>query len=185
MDINGLVNHTSDHGIRPGSLSPPDQSGPEFARSHIQVAPARMYIAPNLAQSREQKEIYSSCHYRDSMEHLSSTLNKRSLDAAPLSHPYPPTKRRVTQLSLENRKIFPPRRRAIQACEACRSKKSKCDNERPSCGSCIQHGIECVYRNAPVVPLYGPWIHSCGLLLDSMPHPWSCWKSLINLKPRC
>lgn len=150
MDINGLVNHTSDHGIRPGSLSPPDQSGSESARSHIQ-------IAPNLAQSREQKEIYSSCHYRNSMERLSSTLNKRSLDAygAPPSHPYPPTKRRITQPGVEHRKLVPPRRRALQACEACRSRKSKCDNERPSCGSCIQHGIECVYKNAPFVPVYG------------------------------
>src|SRR6202043_300019 len=128
MDINGLVNHTSQHDIRPASLSPPEQSRSEASGSHVPVDAARTYIAPNLAQSREHKEIYSNCHYRNSVERFSSSLNKRSPGSEPPSHPYPPTKRRMTQLVVEHGKMVPTRRRALQACEACRSKKSKCDN---------------------------------------------------------
>lgn len=67
----------------------------------------------------------------------------------------PPAKRRNREMmNGENGKSIPTRRRAHQACEACRAKKSKCDNERPSCGSCLQHGAECIYKGTPFVPVY-------------------------------
>ncbi|KFY47771.1 hypothetical protein V496_10463 [Pseudogymnoascus sp. VKM F-4515 (FW-2607)] len=31
------------------------------------------------------------------------------------------------------------------ACQRCRGRKVKCDNSRPSCGSCVESGRECVY----------------------------------------
>jgi hypothetical protein len=49
-----------------------------------------------------------------------------------------------------------PRRRALQACQICRARKTKCDNERPTCGSCEALGVECNYNEAPAskfVPL--------------------------------
>jgi hypothetical protein len=42
-----------------------------------------------------------------------------------------------------------PRRRALQACQICRTRKTKCDNERPNCGSCNALGVECSYNEAP------------------------------------
>ncbi|KAG9252389.1 uncharacterized protein F5Z01DRAFT_625626 [Emericellopsis atlantica] len=39
-----------------------------------------------------------------------------------------------------------PRKRAAQACLACRRRRTKCDNERPTCSSCLNLGIECVYQ---------------------------------------
>jgi len=42
-----------------------------------------------------------------------------------------------------------PRRRALQACQICRARKTKCDNERPTCGSCEALGVECSYNEAP------------------------------------
>ena len=42
-----------------------------------------------------------------------------------------------------------PRRRALQACQICRTRKTKCDNERPNCGSCSALGVECSYNEAP------------------------------------
>jgi hypothetical protein len=42
-----------------------------------------------------------------------------------------------------------PRRRALQACQICRARKTKCDNERPNCGSCEALGVECNYNEAP------------------------------------
>lgn len=40
-----------------------------------------------------------------------------------------------------------PRKRALTACDTCRFKKIKCDNDRPRCGSCVKSGNEtCHYR---------------------------------------
>ncbi|KAI5815805.1 hypothetical protein BZA77DRAFT_248134 [Pyronema omphalodes] len=47
---------------------------------------------------------------------------------------------------------YPPRRKAIraaQACDACRARKAKCDEGRPSCGFCKESQVICVYREVP------------------------------------
>ncbi|KAL2851501.1 hypothetical protein BJY01DRAFT_260808 [Aspergillus pseudoustus] len=41
-----------------------------------------------------------------------------------------------------------PRRRAIAACQLCRMRKTKCDNRRPSCGTCTLLQSQCVYQDA-------------------------------------
>jgi hypothetical protein len=38
-----------------------------------------------------------------------------------------------------------PRKRAIQACQKCRVRRTKCNNERPACSSCLSIGAECTY----------------------------------------
>lgn len=43
-----------------------------------------------------------------------------------------------------------PRRRAVIACEICRSRKSRCDGTRPSCRLCSELGADCVYREPGV-----------------------------------
>ncbi|KAH7176383.1 glycosyl hydrolase family 3 N terminal domain-containing protein [Dactylonectria macrodidyma] len=40
-----------------------------------------------------------------------------------------------------------PRSRGATACEKCRARKSKCDNQRPSCGYCSKRQIPCVYAD--------------------------------------
>lgn len=40
----------------------------------------------------------------------------------------------------------PPRTRGTVACQRCRSRKTKCDNRRPSCGYCLKVGEPCVYE---------------------------------------
>lgn len=39
-----------------------------------------------------------------------------------------------------------PRKRAVQACRTCRLRRTKCDNEHPSCTSCVNLGVECRYQ---------------------------------------
>ncbi|KAK4574268.1 hypothetical protein LTR86_002029 [Recurvomyces mirabilis] len=39
-----------------------------------------------------------------------------------------------------------PRRRATIACEICRSRKSRCDGNKPKCRLCSELGADCVYR---------------------------------------
>lgn len=40
-----------------------------------------------------------------------------------------------------------PRKRAVAACQLCRTRKTKCDNGRPSCGGCVNVGAECIYQS--------------------------------------
>jgi hypothetical protein len=35
---------------------------------------------------------------------------------------------------------------AAQACETCRSRKQKCDEQRPKCGTCVKFKLDCRYR---------------------------------------
>ncbi|KAK6505102.1 hypothetical protein TWF481_007024 [Arthrobotrys musiformis] len=47
---------------------------------------------------------------------------------------------------------FPPRRKAVraaQACDACRTRKAKCDEGRPACAFCKDNNTPCVYREVP------------------------------------
>ena len=38
-----------------------------------------------------------------------------------------------------------PRKRAIQACQKCRARRTKCNNVRPACSSCLDLGVDCSY----------------------------------------
>ncbi|KAF8861092.1 hypothetical protein BDZ45DRAFT_587382 [Acephala macrosclerotiorum] len=38
-----------------------------------------------------------------------------------------------------------PRKRAVAACQTCRSRKTKCDNRRPICSFCENSGANCIY----------------------------------------
>ncbi|KAJ5664698.1 hypothetical protein N7462_011511 [Penicillium macrosclerotiorum] len=40
-----------------------------------------------------------------------------------------------------------PRKRATQACHTCRFRRTKCDNTRPACTSCVRLGAECTYQD--------------------------------------
>ncbi len=41
-----------------------------------------------------------------------------------------------------------PRKRATQACETCRFRRTKCDNARPGCAACVRLGADCSYQEA-------------------------------------
>ncbi|KAL2265749.1 hypothetical protein VTJ83DRAFT_6849 [Remersonia thermophila] len=43
-----------------------------------------------------------------------------------------------------------PKRRSRGGCTYCKEKKKKCDEARPKCGRCVEHGTECAYE--PVKP---------------------------------
>ncbi|KAJ5096205.1 hypothetical protein NUU61_005561 [Penicillium alfredii] len=40
-----------------------------------------------------------------------------------------------------------PRKRAVTACQLCRARKTKCDNQRPSCRICLSVGVPCQYAD--------------------------------------
>ena len=153
MDIQGLVNHTNTDNRRLGSLSPPDRSGSESARSHYPAVLAVLQPSPYSLTHHDRDGMYSPQYPAYSFIDRTTAPIKRQLDGLSPTSATHPAKRRASDTNGENGRALPTRRRALQACESCRSKKSKCDNERPSCGSCSQHGIDCVYKGAPLVPV--------------------------------
>ncbi|RAO69970.1 uncharacterized protein BHQ10_005982 [Talaromyces amestolkiae] len=50
------------------------------------------------------------------------------------------------QRPLPTSEAQPPRTRGTVACQKCRSRKTKCDNGRPSCGYCLKIGEPCLYE---------------------------------------
>jgi hypothetical protein len=150
MDINGLVNPMPNG--RVGSITPPSNI-PSESGSHLSADSARLY-PPLLGFPYRDRDEGGSPNYITHSDPRTLVVNKRPLEIITPPFSTPPTKRRQPEIGTDSSsKTFPTRRRALQACEACRAKKSKCDNERPSCGSCIQHGVECVYKGSPYVPV--------------------------------
>ncbi|KAL2075144.1 hypothetical protein VTL71DRAFT_86 [Oculimacula yallundae] len=49
----------------------------------------------------------------------------------------------------DNARDIPGKRRAAKACEFCRKRKMKCDNESPRCTNCKLYGKECMYTELP------------------------------------
>lgn len=68
---------------------------------------------------------------------LAGEGNEASSTEGPMGRP----KRRAPRLAASY-----PRKRAIQACRTCRFRRTKCDNARPSCASCVRRGAECIYQ---------------------------------------
>ncbi|ANB15425.1 hypothetical protein AWJ20_3052 [Sugiyamaella lignohabitans] len=58
----------------------------------------------------------------------------------------PPKKKQM----ISRASVAYPRRRAVTACQICRLRKTKCDNERPTCGFCAKVGRFCVYDDMSV-----------------------------------
>lgn len=75
----------------------------------------------------------------------SNTRTSATADIDGQSHApaQPSNKRRRTDSSRLG--VTYPRKRAVAACRLCRSRKVKCNNARPSCGSCIASKAQCVY----------------------------------------
>src|SRR5271167_4060624 len=153
MDIQGLVNHNLYEDRGNSSLSPLENSGSDSARSQYPADTGMLQSSSYSLSHRDRHEIPSpKSHIHSSTDQTNSQPIKRPLDTSSPPTPMASAKRRSGETNGENGKSFPTRRRALQACEGCRAKKSKCDNERPSCGSCIQHGVECIYKGTPFVP---------------------------------
>ncbi|RDW61573.1 putative c6 zinc finger-containing protein [Coleophoma crateriformis] len=108
----------------PSLKSPTSRKTANFAREGILGSAEK---ARNLSQSSVDRDSVKSA--------LNSNEQTGSDDGMN------PLKRRNTDAGLEY-----PRRRATIACEICRSRKSRCDGNKPKCKLCTELGAECVYR---------------------------------------
>ncbi|KAJ4347198.1 uncharacterized protein N0V89_011137 [Didymosphaeria variabile] len=86
------------------------------------------------------------------MSQSSGTDREMSTEATPnTANGAPPTSNGMEQRPNTKKRpstdtIDYPRRRATIACEICRSRKSRCDGNRPKCRLCTELNAECVYR---------------------------------------
>jgi Fungal Zn(2)-Cys(6) binuclear cluster domain len=155
MDIEGLINNQEQEGLQLASnpfalptTATAAGGGPISASSDSNTAypPAFSFttISPTLAANPGFGDAF---HTR-----------KRSPldidDGAGVTGPHanPPGRKKPQPKSDVGKMSFVkdyPRRRALQACQICRSRKTKCDNERPTCGGCSALGVECSYNEAP------------------------------------
>ncbi|KAL2784508.1 hypothetical protein BJX66DRAFT_329949 [Aspergillus keveii] len=49
-----------------------------------------------------------------------------------------------------------PRRRAVRACQVCRSRRTKCDNKKPACSFCEKIGAKCVVNDPSDLSVFDP-----------------------------
>ena len=77
----------------------------------------------------------------------SSEFRKRELMSSPSSHLDNAPSGAAAPRRVHRGRANYPRKRAIVACEACRKRKIKCDNERPTCGGCKEVDIPCTFQH--------------------------------------
>ncbi|KAH8901557.1 hypothetical protein GQ53DRAFT_707923 [Thozetella sp. PMI_491] len=64
-----------------------------------------------------------------------------------VSNTSPPTRKRKRPNGTRSDLVY-TRKRATAACRACRARKVKCNNMRPTCDSCMASNASCVYEDA-------------------------------------
>lgn len=93
----------------------------------------------------------------------SSTTSPRQEDSPPVSlsslgDRNPPVHRPAanqdrghTEVHSKRRRLnttdFAQRKRAAEACQFCRVRKTKCDSARPRCGFCVRNNATCIYKD--------------------------------------
>ncbi|KAK7727431.1 hypothetical protein SLS57_002903 [Botryosphaeria dothidea] len=89
--------------------------------------------------SSSERDLQSSVDAQQATPQQSSYLNGSANGASDLQSSN--AKKRPSDGTIDY-----PRRRATIACEICRSRKSRCDGNRPKCRLCTELNAECVYR---------------------------------------
>ena len=156
MDIDGLINSRDTLQLDSNHFTIPTSTSTSNIRQHSRSASAsRSNDAQTLASlaftsiSPTDADNTTFGDFDDSRKRTSQDMGDN-----PVARPSPPGRKRSSTTSkadaakMSSSKDY-PRRRALQACQICRARKTKCDNERPSCGSCDALGVECNYNEAP------------------------------------
>ncbi|KAK8007174.1 hypothetical protein PG989_001164 [Apiospora arundinis] len=72
-----------------------------------------------------------------------------------------------TQRTKEAKEQAAKRKVTEVACQACRTRKSKCDGANPQCATCIKRGTECIYLGIENAQTLRRKYHKVRLLLQS------------------
>ncbi|KAK5114490.1 hypothetical protein LTR62_002425 [Meristemomyces frigidus] len=115
---------------------------PKLATGHDKMPDS---IAQKHAHRPERptvKRARGSGERKASADHPNDHNGEDSMSSADqMDHPELNGLKRYSQDTLDY-----PRRRATIACEICRSRKSRCDGNKPKCRLCTELGAECIYR---------------------------------------
>ena len=168
MDIQGLMNAEKEERYFV-PMSPPDNSGSESG-CQFPGESTLPQLSPFSFPPVDRDDSYPLQYHSHRHTRIESPNAQCQIDNSSPTLPLPSSKRGSGEGS-GGSKNFPKRRRAPQACESCRAKKSKCDNERPSCGSCVHHGFECMYKETPLIPVYDHFMRITINDTDWTPRP--------------
>jgi len=176
MDIEGLINDRGREQSMHLDPNPfglpargPSTSGSTATVDRNDVATLGHFGFPTVnATLPDHPDYFGSVHSRKRSSHDVMADDATSAPAGGGRRPSPPGQKRSNPRSgdvgtkLSSAKDY-PRRRALQACQVCRARKTKCDNERPTCGSCEALGVECSYNDAPASKYSNQFDNFCGL----------------------
>ncbi|KAH8694612.1 hypothetical protein BGZ61DRAFT_588540 [Ilyonectria robusta] len=94
--------------------------------------------------SQSQSHVHT---HLNSVQSMDASISSYQLDQFnPALHHVRPTKRPLVDPSRTSMSY--PRKRAVTACQLCRTRKTKCSNARPKCKFCSDTGAECVYEDS-------------------------------------
>jgi Fungal Zn(2)-Cys(6) binuclear cluster domain len=152
MDIEGLINNrdqlqTLHLGTNPFALPPtPHNIGAPSSSSDHEASSLAAFSFPTISPLAEGSEFDPFQPRKRSSPSGDDATGASAPRVSPPGRKKSSLKQDAGRMS--SAKDY-PRRRALQACQICRARKTKCDNERPSCGSCDALGVECSYNEAP------------------------------------
>ncbi|KAL6412655.1 hypothetical protein AUP68_03860 [Ilyonectria robusta] len=94
--------------------------------------------------SQSQSHVHT---HLNSVQSMDASISSYQLDQFnPALHHVRPTKR--PRVDPSRTSMSYPRKRAVTACQLCRTRKTKCSNARPKCKFCSDTGAECVYEDS-------------------------------------
>ncbi len=164
MDIEGLINDSEQSGLHiatnPFALPTSSNSmnpsisggGPSSASSdRADAATLAAFAFPTTSATLAENSEFSHA-FQVRKRSSDDVVDEETTTATDGPRTNPPGRKksqtRGDAVRISSAKDY-PRRRALQACQICRARKTKCDNERPRCGSCQVLGVECNYNEAP------------------------------------
>lgn len=167
MDIEGLINESEQSGLHlvtnpfalptssnamtvSGAGGGPASTSSDRADSDNQATFVFPTISPTLIENSDFSDAFLT-RKRSSPNVVADEITT-TLTIIDGQRPSPPGRKKSQPkgdtMRMSSVKDY-PRKRALQACQICRTRKTKCDNERPTCGSCNAMGVECSYNDAP------------------------------------
>ncbi|KAL8736900.1 MAG: hypothetical protein Q9181_002218 [Wetmoreana brouardii] len=113
-------------------------SGPPYHPAHEGLLNGSTNHGLPIPNYHEQAHLPPSAHPHD--------YSQSPVNAHP--HSYGPSgfSGQATYHNMQRDKIRGKGHRAQQACDACRTRKSKCDEQRPMCTNCRENNASCVYQ---------------------------------------
>lgn len=127
------------------SADTPDQHNTMDPRTNQSSFQPPLHQPTSFDSSQSQSDAHTHLNSVQSMDASISSSYQLDQFNPPLNHVRPTKRPRVDP---SRTSMSYPRKRAVTACQLCRTRKTKCSNARPKCKFCADTGAECVYEDS-------------------------------------